>query len=588
VLEDEHTLRLKERDEECLQPLHRFTVLDIGVRRVGKDEIEALSPLPERSGRSGHVRGDDTNLVADTERLDVGVERRERLLRSLDEDDPPRPARESLQPERARPGVKIEHPLGRGARPEDTKECFAHPVGGGTSEAPLRRLERARSVLPAGDPHPSRSLASPRPASELFRAFFRAARLASQAEYVLEPCEAFAAIGYLAIGLTTLLLLGLSHAAFAEAPGPRTPPVHVLGIDSDDVEDQADALTGALRSRVRSAPGWSLQETQHPLGMLTAALRCPPKPDAACLQRIADQLHTDRFVWGLMSKGPGNQVTADIHLWVRGKPDTAYKETYSDNLQDQNDETLRRIAERILDKLGGTVTTGTVTVHAGDAVGVVWVGGQQKRALEHGAATITLPPGRYDVELRAEGFPTAKQDGVVVSAGQDTSIALKLEPAPVPIAQPEPAKGASRPRARVVAGWVFVGVGVVAEIVAGVEGIEFLSAKNDLDSARQQVPSQVTDVCNNGSQQFTSQPAAESACSKYNQASTDRTVGIAVASGGLVALAVGTVLLLTAPKETGEPTASPNARIDRPRLQILPYVGSSVRGGGGVNLSLTF
>ena len=96
----------------------------------------------------------------------------------------------------------------------------------------------------------------------------------------------------MATGLAVLWILSMPRPAFAEAPGPRTPPVHVLGIDSDDAEDQADALTGALRSRIRSAPGWSLQETQHALGMLTAALRCPPKPDQPCLQRIADQLHT--------------------------------------------------------------------------------------------------------------------------------------------------------------------------------------------------------------------------------------------------------------------------------------------------------
>ena len=194
-------------------------------------------------------------------------------------------------------------------------------------------------------------------------------------------------------GLAILWLACAPRVAYAEAPGPRTSPVHVLGIDSDDAEDQADALTGALRSRVRSAPGWSLQETQHALGMLTAALRCPQKPDAACLQRIGDQLHTDRFVWGVMSKSPGNQVTTEIHLWARGRPDVSAKETYSDNLQDQNDETLRRIAARILDKITGTTTKGTVTIHAGDSEGVVWINGQKNRALEHGAATNRARPG---------------------------------------------------------------------------------------------------------------------------------------------------------------------------------------------------
>jgi len=38
-------------------------------------------------------------------------------------------------------------------------------------------------------------------------------------------------------------------------------PVAVLSLDSDDAEEQADALTGALRSRIRKSQGWSLIET---------------------------------------------------------------------------------------------------------------------------------------------------------------------------------------------------------------------------------------------------------------------------------------------------------------------------------------
>jgi hypothetical protein len=357
----------------------------------------------------------------------------------------------------------------------------------------------------------------------------------------------------------------------------------VLGIDSDDAEDQADALTGALRSRVRSAPGWSLQETQHALGMLTAALRCPSKPDAACLQRIADQLHTDRFVWGVMSKAPGSQVTAEIHLWARGKPDSSAKETYSDNLRDQNDETLRKIAARILDKIAGTVTTGTVTVHAGDADGVVWINGQKSRALEHGTATIDLAAGRYDVEVRAEGFTTAKQESVTVVAGQDTSVPLKLVPVAAPSA--EPASSGGNIDIRRVAGWSLIGVGVVAGIVAGVEGVEFLSAKNDLNSARQGVSSNVTDICAS-SVAFNS--AAVNACNKYNAAASDRTVGTIFAAVGVVSVGIGAILLLTEPKKEGSAIdGAPAARAEKPRFRVLPY--AATRGtGGGIDLAFTF
>src|ERR1700679_3939873 len=82
----------------------------------------------------------------------------------------------------------------------------------------------------------------------------------------------------------------------ARAQLARPQGIHVLDIDSDDADDQAEALTGALRSRVRAAPGWLLLDATQSLSMLTAALRCPQHPDAACLQRIGDQLKSDRFL----------------------------------------------------------------------------------------------------------------------------------------------------------------------------------------------------------------------------------------------------------------------------------------------------
>jgi hypothetical protein len=388
----------------------------------------------------------------------------------------------------------------------------------------------------------------------------------------------------LAVLFFWVVVLAAPRLAFAEAPGPRTPAVHVLGIDSDDAEDQADAMTGALRSRIRSAPGWSLQETQHALGMLTAALRCPPKPDAACLQRIGDQLHTDRFVWGVMSKGPANQVTAEIHLWARGKPDSSTRETYSDNLRDQNDETLRRMAARILDKISGSVTTGTVTVRASEAEGeTLWINGQKYRALEHGGATIELVPGKYDVEVRAPGYANAKQDGVQVSAGLDTTVSLKLETAPpAPVAASTPSNNG--PKVRKIIGWSLVGLGVVAGVVAVVEGVQFVGAKNDLDAARKQVPSNISDVCSD-SPTVAFNGAASTACAKYNQAASDRTGGIVAGSIAGVLLVGGSVLLLTAPRETNEPPGT-TAKAEAPRFQVFPY--AFPRGGGGVDLSLTF
>ena len=205
--------------------------------------------------------------------------------------------------------------------------------------------------------------------------------------------------------------------------------------------------------------GGRFKRLSTPWGCSPPRSRCPQKPDAACLhQRIGDQLHTDRFVWGVMSKVPRERGHGrDSLVDPRASPSVVAKETYSDNLQDQNDETLRKIATRVLDKLAGITTKGTLTVHAGDADGVVWINGQKNRALEHGAAMIELIPGRYDIEVRAPGFATATQEGVVVNPGQDTSVPLKMVALALPVAAA--AAPESKGNARRVLGWTLIGLG---------------------------------------------------------------------------------------------------------------------------------
>ena len=188
--------------------------------------------------------------------------------------------------------------------------------------------------------------------------------------------------------------------------------------------------------------------------------------------------------------------------------------------------------------------------------------------------------------MRAEGFTTATQEGVVVTAGEDTSVPLKLVAAG---ARPstETASSGSKTDVQRVFGWVLVGLGLVSEIVAGVEGIEFLSAKSTLDNERAQVSSQISDVCANTAQaQFNA--AATTACQNYNQAADDRSIGIGFGVAGGVALVAGAVMLLTDHhKETGGENGTPTARAKRPRFQVLPY--ASTRGtGGGLNLAVTF
>src|ERR1043166_6726485 len=96
--------------------------------------------------------------------------------------------------------------------------------------------------------------------------------------------------------LAAAMALSVTRPARAEPPSARATPLYVLAIRTDDADDQADALTLALRARVRLAAGWSLLDTNQSFETLSIALKCSNRTDSACLQRIGDQLKTDHYV----------------------------------------------------------------------------------------------------------------------------------------------------------------------------------------------------------------------------------------------------------------------------------------------------
>ena len=60
---------------------------------------------------------------------------------------------------------------------------------------------------------------------------------------------------------------------FHRASNSKATPIYVLSVWTNDADDQADALTAALRSRVRQLPGWSLAETTQSFETLAIAGR---------------------------------------------------------------------------------------------------------------------------------------------------------------------------------------------------------------------------------------------------------------------------------------------------------------------------
>jgi len=377
---------------------------------------------------------------------------------------------------------------------------------------------------------------------------------------------------YAALAVLAVAPCVLGGVARAEPAGPRVQAVVVLEIDSDDAEDQAEALTSALRSRVRTVPGYSLTETSQSMSALVIGLKCPKVPDPPCLQRVGDQLKSDRFVWGTMTRGPAAQaVTADVHLWTRSKGDTHVKESYSDNLKDPGDESLRRLAARLFDKLSGATSPGVVVLQSPDEHAAVYVDGQPRATIERGVARLELTPGPHEIEVRAEGKVPVAHAAQVLSGSEVTVALLAARPPDAAAAPREPAKPFP---VRQVAGWSAVGLGAVSLVVGVVQGARFFSAKSSLDAERAKVPSNLTDVC---SEEAQSNANAVIACRHADDARGARTTGLVFGGVGLALAAVGTYLLVT-DKSTKE-TASPGA------LRVVPALGPA---GGGLDVAVTF
>ena len=349
-------------------------------------------------------------------------------------------------------------------------------------------------------------------------------------------------------------IVAMSRIARADPPGAHTVPVAVLAFDSDDAEEQAEAITGAIRSRVRAAQGWSLIETTQSLAMMTAAFKCPSRPTPECQQKIAEQIKAERYIFGFVAKGPtAGQVTVEVHLYQKGKSDTPLKEQYADNLKDPNDDTLRKIAARIVERLGGSAV-GVIVVRSSDQTGEVVVDGEKHVPLEKGTARIELAAGGHSVEVAPTGGTSIKRN-VLVTAGRETVVEF------APAAVTEPPSAGGKTNTRKIIGGATMGVGVVLGAVAVVQLVRYLGLQSDGDARAAELD---TKDPVNGSKECRLYDAR---CAKLN---TDSKVAsglaIGLGAGSAVALGLGAYLFFT---DSG---SSEKSASTKPR--IIPSIGA--------------
>jgi hypothetical protein len=395
-----------------------------------------------------------------------------------------------------------------------------------------------------------------------------------------------------AVGVLSFVL---PRSARAESPNQKAVPIYVLSILTDDADDQADALTQALRARVRQAPGLSLLETPQSLETLTIALRCPPRPDAPCLQRIGDQLHADHYVWASLAKRKGGEVSVDAHFWSRGKGQVDAAETFSDNLKDPSDDALRAVASKLIAELtnagsggssaaagggGGERPTGTLVVHAGSGGGSVLVDGAEKGTLDGGTARVEVGEGQHTVTVHVPGSQ-APSLTTTVKAGGEQEVSFALAPGHDDESEDT---GPSKPfPTRKVVAYSSLGVAVVLITVAAIEGLGWKSDKDDSDTQRANIPSNVGDACSvaGTTPSATYAAAAAAACNDSNDAKTKSTISWVTGVAGLAAGGVG-VWLLTTDHESDAATSTTRTR---PSVGLAPLVGPHE---GGLRLNVRF
>jgi hypothetical protein len=278
-----------------------------------------------------------------------------------------------------------------------------------------------------------------------------------------------------ALGLAAAAAIaGGTGAARAAEPGPDALPITVIAIQTNEADDQAEALTKALRNAVRAIPGWSLAEGDYSLEVLTLNLKCPEPPDANCQSRIADQIKSDRYVWGNLKKKGGN-VAGDVHLWVRGKGTSNWALDYSANLTEAGDDSLKRIATEAIAQLTGGPPKGGVHVKTTNTVpGQVFIDGQPVGALKGGEGTFMAPAGPHKVTVKALGYSDMESQVVVKPTGAPIEVPLAMV-----------ATGDSAPlNTRRWIGFGAIGLGVVSAVVGIVSATQVQSAQSTIDQVR--------------------------------------------------------------------------------------------------------
>lgn len=355
-------------------------------------------------------------------------------------------------------------------------------------------------------------------------------------------------------------------------------PTHVIGFVAGDHFDQADALTRAIKKSIELSATQQLAAGDFSLEVLTVALGCPEKPDAACLKKISTKISSRKFLWGVLSV-EGTRV--DVELQLHGDESGEKKVTFSYQaaLKDAPDALLATAAEAVARLL--SPLRYRLAIKSDEPSATVLVDAKELGQLERGETAVELDPGEHRIQLssstkqivgeRAIRIPTELLK--IELARTATSLPQLAGATPV---QPETRRkplseefSTKPPRGDAQRTWGYVTLGAGGVLLAsGIGAATWVYLLNHKDAFRdyRNGIGPNDDACVEADRNVEVPGAMTSAGvrSLCSRASALEVAEIVLLTGGLVAAGTGLTLLLTS-----KPSSSSAAvRMIEPRIAV--------------------
>lgn len=224
--------------------------------------------------------------------------------------------------------------------------------------------------------------------------------------------------------VTIIALALLSIGAGSAAAKPK---VAILGVEVTGTIDQmatgvAHDLTEGLRNKAKAGNGpFQLAPNADREMIDEKVLKNCDSEGPLCMSDIGKDIGADVLIYGKLEK-TSDGYTARLHV-LDVKKKSHEKQIVVQIPGGQSGDAVRTIAKKAYSDLVGA--GGTLFVKASAESGTVFVDDEQKGTLVEGAATLTLPEGRYRIAIESPGR-RRKEQTVMVAGGETVTEEFEL------------------------------------------------------------------------------------------------------------------------------------------------------------------